>query len=281
MSATPPAPPDFPTSPYAPPSVDAPPPAPALARGVGPTDWTISEAITYPFRVFTWRPTKTLVPLALPTLVLYGLMFAFQFAEEMVLQRILPDIAASPPPEFDDPIGEVLAEAFGPHLLPTLALTFVWLLLNVTIQTWLMLGMYRFGLRFARGELPTIGSLFAFGPGLGAAFLAILLSTFFTALGMVALIVPGIILSLGWALALPVIADGETSPVRALGESWRLMRGSKGRLFLAGLLGILIGVASLCFCVSFLWVLPGFALAGTYVYLRLRGETPGFPERPA
>ncbi len=162
-----------------------------------------------------------------------------------------------------------------------LALTFVWLLLNVGIQAWLMLGIYRFGLRFARGEHPTVGTLFAFGPGLGTAFLALLLSTFFTTLGMVALIIPGIILSLGWALALPVIADGETSPLRALGESWRLMRGSKGRLFLASLLGILISFAVLCTCVGVLWLMPAFALGGTYVYLRLRGERPAFPPRPA
>ncbi len=113
MSATPPAPPDFPTSPYAPPSVDAPPPAPTLARGVGSTDWLITDAIAYPFRVFTWRPTKTLLPLALPTLLLYGLMLAFQFAQGMVLERFAPDMLASPPSEADAPVSMQLAWAFA------------------------------------------------------------------------------------------------------------------------------------------------------------------------
>jgi hypothetical protein len=52
-------------------------------------------------------------------------------------------------------------------------------------------------------------------------------------LAMLLLIVPGVILALGWCAAGPSVVVSRQGPIEALGESWGLTGGHKGSLFVA------------------------------------------------
>jgi len=86
-----------------------------------------------------------------------------------------------------------------------------------------------------------------------------IVSTFGVVLGMVLLIVPGVILALGWAVAVPVRVVERTGVFDSLGRSWQLTSGYKGTLFL---LFLIFGLASLLF--GFL----GQAMAGVFSLTR-------------
>ena len=51
-------------------------------------------------------------------------------------------------------------------------------------------------------------------------------------LGLMALVVPGIILGLGWMFTQALIVDRNLGPIEAMQTSWRLTRGEKGGLLL-------------------------------------------------
>jgi len=59
--------------------------------------------------------------------------------------------------------------------------------------------------------------------------------------GLVALVVPGVILMCGLAVAAPAAVVERTSGTSAMGRSWSLTKGSKGSIFLAYLLYGLFG----------------------------------------
>jgi len=63
----------------------------------------------------------------------------------------------------------------------------------------------------------------------------IAIQTFILAVGMIfgliLLVVPGVLLMLGWALATPAMMAERLSPIQALRRSWRLTRGYRGGVF--------------------------------------------------
>jgi hypothetical protein len=63
----------------------------------------------------------------------------------------------------------------------------------------------------------------------------------FTVLGFLLLIIPGLILAFRYMLVSQVVVIEDTAYLKALGRSWRLMRGNVGKGFV---LGLLIGVIS-------------------------------------
>jgi hypothetical protein len=63
-----------------------------------------------------------------------------------------------------------------------------------------------------------------------------MLIAFIVGLGLVFLVVPGIILGTGLAVAIPaVVLESDRSASAALSRSWELTRGSRGRIFALGI----------------------------------------------
>jgi hypothetical protein len=77
------------------------------------------------------------------------------------------------------------------------------------------------------------------------------------ALGMIALIVPGVIAACGLILAFTALTVEELGPIDALGRSWELTKGFKGRMF--GLMAVFSGILYLLMIGSS--VIVGIALA--------------------
>jgi hypothetical protein len=134
-------------------------------------------------------------------------------------------------------------------------------------------GIMSFALKVGRGQPYAFGDVFSGGPyflRILACELVLFLGIFF---GFLLLIVPGVILSLGWSLALTALVDKNLGPIDALKESWRLTTGHKGDIFLLYLLLMLVSIAGLCACgVGLVVTYPIMYFATTYVYLRLSGQ---------
>jgi hypothetical protein len=178
-----------------------------------------------------------------------------------------------------DRYTELSRNPFDPVLLGTSGFVS---LLSWPVSTFLVLGMMRFSLKVARGERYATSDLFSGGPYLLSGLAAGILAFLGVAAGLVLLIVPGVILSLGWFLATPLIVDRGLGPVEALRESWRLTTGHKGNIFVYQLLVVALFGAGLCACcVGVIFVTPIVLIGTMYIYLRITGQTALAPSAPS
>ena len=122
-----------------------------------------------------------------------------------------------------------LFPAIQPALLDMTAKLLAWPLVTVVQYVMVTRIMQVEGLTNQGASLP-VGLFF---------FLTGLLATLGVMVGMVFLIVPGVILSLRWALAVNLVIGRGLQPMAALEESWRRTDGYAGRIcgvmFLAGI----------------------------------------------
>lgn len=70
------------------------------------------------------------------------------------------------------------------------------------------------------------------------------LSSIGIVVGIVALIVPGLILVARWSVAIPVLLNERTTPTRALGRSWSLVRGHSGAALVIALVPAAVAAAA-------------------------------------
>lgn len=152
-------------------------------------------------------------------------------------------------------------------------------LLGLPLSLWMNMGMTRYMLKLARGQQANFGEIFSGGP-----FLAYLLTSILLGLGvmfgMLLLIVPGIILAIGWSYAMYLVLDRRHGPVEALSASWKITRGFKGKIFGLMLLFIPVTLLGLLACgIGYLVAIPVCMLAMAYVYLKLTGEEPVLPPK--
>jgi uncharacterized membrane protein len=92
-------------------------------------------------------------------------------------------------------------------------------------------------------------------------------------LGLLLLIVPGIIVGIGFSMALPLIVDRNLGPIDALTESWKLTEGNRVNIFIFGLIAFGLAIAGMCACgLGLLLVAPVGWIAYLYIYLRLTGQ---------
>jgi len=225
----------------------APPPAgypPGYSPDVGATGgvqpWSSSEAVS-----FGWERVK-----ADPATVIGAIFIA-------MLVGAVPGI-----------ICNVAAQAVGEP-----AIANVGTILNFISGAFMAGGIITFALKVARGQPYSFGDVFGGAPFFLRILACELVLYLGVLLGMVLLIVPGIILSLGWSLAITALVDKNLGPIEALKESWRLTTGHKGDIFLLGLLLLLVTIAGVCACgVGLLVTYPIMYIAITYVYLRLSGQ---------
>lgn len=135
-------------------------------------------------------------------------------------------------------------------------------LLQQLLGIYLGLGIVRLGLNIAGGEKASVGDLFSQGSvfwrGVGATFLYYLL----VVVGLIALIVPGIYLAIRFGYFQVALVDRNLGVFESFEYSSRLTKGNKWRLFLLGLLVVLIMFAGLlALVIGLLWAMPTAWLA--------------------
>src|SRR5262249_54988215 len=107
---------------------------------------------------------------------------------------------------------------------------------QLLISAYLSGGMTTFLFKVARGQPYSLSDVFSGGRYFGTMLLALFLIQVGTTIGFLLCIVPGVILALGWSLAVPLIVDKNLPAIDALKESWRMTNGHKGNLFVFALL---------------------------------------------
>jgi len=141
------------------------------------------------------------------------------------------------------------------------------------LAAWLDAGLTLFMLKTARGEAATIADVFSGG----RYFLAMLPARFLFYLaygiGVMACIVPGVLLALMFSQYSYIIVDREVGPIESLRLSNQITSGNKGAVFLLYLstIGIgLLGIIALCVGVFFA---QGFlTLMFAVAYLAMSGQ---------
>lgn len=145
-------------------------------------------------------------------------------------------------------------------------------LLSFLLAGPLQLGMCIYFLNIVKQQTPSVENLIDGFKPLANVLLAYLIITIGTLLGLILLIIPGIIISLGLSMTFYILAEyPEYSVEEALKKSWELTDGYKGELFILHLRFItwyLLGL--LFFVVGVFIVMPWHQLtiANYYNYLK-------------
>lgn len=137
----------------------------------------------------------------------------------------------------------------------------------------LMVGIWQALLGMLDGRRPDIGMMFGAFDRFGDAFLAHLVISILTALGLLCFIVPGVILYIVWFFTYAVLAEQQTGFWDAMQRSFDLTEGYRWRLFLLMLACIPILMLGLAAAIVGVFValpvcLTAFALA--YRWLQAR-----------
>lgn len=95
-------------------------------------------------------------------------------------------------------------------------------------------------------------------------------------IGLVAVV----ILSLGFSQALFLLTDyDDLGPIQAAKESWKMMKGHKGRLFYLDLSFLGLALLSLLSCgIAMLWITPYMRMTQSFFYRELDGELDQNPQ---
>jgi len=147
-------------------------------------------------------------------------------------------------------------------------------LLSILLAGPLQLGLCIYFLKITQGDSPTFFDLFeGFKPLLNI-LLSFVIINALTLLGLVFLIVPGIIISLGFSMTYYIIAENPEMPFNeAIERSWKMMDGNKMNLFILHLrflpwyfLGLLF------FVIGVFIVVPWHNLSIAYFYGSIKAE---------
>jgi|RhiMethySRZTD1v2_1073278.scaffolds.fasta_scaffold04038_2 hypothetical protein len=159
------------------------------------------------------------------------------------------------------PAFALLARLVEPNSVEYFTVYGISTLLSMIVSYFFLVGYIRIILDAARGKAPDFMTIFS---GFDRYFsflgtnLVLGLAVF---IGTLLLIVPGVILLLGFGLANFYCVDARLGPIAALGASWRAMRGYKLEMFLFLLAGILI------YCLGMLACCVGSLPAAVFVYV--------------
>ncbi len=207
---------------------------PARPKAEGHAEQARAQALAH---ADAWSPLRTLGVAArlafgdvahglLPLLVATALMSVPAAFAAVRLRALL--VQAPLPPD-------VVAPPFDPMPFLALAGTALWLRL---FELFGHAGGLAVALKLVRKVRPGWRDVFSGArfvlPFLGFELVAALASLF----GLVALVVPIVIIRVGWWLALPLMIDRNLGIFEAIEESWRMTRGSRLKLFALG--GVLL-----------------------------------------
>ena len=205
---------------------------------------SIGDCVRFGWETFKQRPWILIVAFVL-AMVIAGLPSAFG-----PQPTIGPDGQIIPPP----------ASAYGAIVA----------LVSIAVSVLVGLGLTTFSLR-AHDNINGVQIADLWNPGPFWRFLgAHILTVLAIALGFLALIVPGIILSMGLAFVPYLVVDRGLGPIEAIKESWRITKGHKWQLLLLflALLGInLLGILALI--IGIFVTVPVTMLAFAHAYRTL------------
>ncbi|MBX3183641.1 MAG: hypothetical protein KIT72_05920 [Polyangiaceae bacterium] len=167
----------------------------------------------------------------------------------------------------------VAASGMHPESPEALGLTVLGAVIGHAVGTYFQVGQIRMFLQAARGNTPDFAVLFSGGDRFVPVLIASLIGGLGVALGLILLIVPGVILAIGWYFAPYLIVERNCTPMEALKRSWALCDGQKGKLFTLALLSVpLVLVGYLACCIGVFAAISVISIAYSLVYLHLTGE---------
>jgi hypothetical protein len=136
------------------------------------------------------------------------------------------------------------------------------------VGLWLTLGQCRIYTRLARGLDAELLMLFGEGGRMPSAFVVSFLMTLGIMAGLCLLLVPGLVLAIGWSFALYALIDRDLGPIDAISESWRLTDGHKGEVFLVSFLLSIAALLGTCLTLGlgFVLLMPLLTLAQGVMY---------------
>ncbi|AUX43046.1 uncharacterized protein SOCE26_044860 [Sorangium cellulosum] len=147
-------------------------------------------------------------------------------------------------------------------------------LIGMIIGVYLQGGVIKMYLTAVRGGTPQLGDIFSGGATTGRLILASLLTGFAILGGMLALIVGAFIVAFGFMLAPYFVVDAGRGPVEAMRDSWRAMKGNKGKAFVLSLALFGVALLGLLACGVGLFVAMAVGQAAfAIVYTRISGRT--------
>ena len=132
-------------------------------------------------------------------------------------------------------------------------------------------GLTVISLRFSDGRRAGVEDLFIHYPLAPTYFIATLIAALLVVVGLALLIVPGVFLMVLFQFyAYPIVDEG-AGAVAALRRSASLTRGERWRLFLFGLLTVLINIGgALCLLVGLFLTVPVTLVSRAYVFKQLQ-----------
>lgn len=149
-------------------------------------------------------------------------------------------------------------------------------LLGILITAPIALGFSIFAINISRDNDPQFSNLFQGFNRYGTIVLAYFIMILLIVIGFILLIVPGIIVALGFSMTLYIIADDpEISATDALQKSWKMMNGYKWtyfRLLLRFIPWIFLGFILLL--VGLLFVVPWLQVSTAKFYDEIKDLTP-------
>lgn len=214
-----------------------------------PQDWTISEVINVGWKAVGKDPLVLIGSMLLPMLIQQG----FSLITGLFVPAMDPT----------DPAAGILG-------------TLIVFPFSMALSAFFAVGQLRIALAAARDEAVEFGTLFT---GIDRAlpyFLALIITSLATMLGLVFLVIPGVIIALGFSLVSILAADTKLSISELLSESWSVTKGQKMQLFIFALacLGVFL-LGFLALCVGVLVAMPVVMVAFAEVYIRITGRRSG------
>jgi len=153
------------------------------------------------------------------------------------------------------------------------------MVLSFIISFALAIGLIKIALSFIDGSKPSISKLFDVSDCFWRYLVTNILYILIVWGGFILFIVPGIIWSIQFSLALYYVVDKGLGPIEALKASSRTTKGVKLELFGLGIIGMFIMLAGLlCLIVGMFVTYPLVMIAYALVYKQLLAQTPELAE---
>jgi len=213
-----------------------------------------------------------------------GLLLIVAVVSELIIQAMMMPI--------ERPVEQFFVTAFkGFALLPlaelregaaaivTSMLTYP---LTMVLSSYVAVGLARSAIDIVRGKPVSVQRLLKVHPLTWAHMVALQIILFMAyTVGYLMLLIPGIVLTLGMALAGLVLVDEETDALSAMSRSWALMTGAKMALFRINAFMTVLCFGGLLLCVvGVIPVLLVWVVVPVVVYEHLRGAQPSAAPEP-
>lgn len=150
----------------------------------------------------------------------------------------------------------------------------IYSIIMFTIGSAVSVGYCQFNLDMVDGIKPRLGTLFSRFSQMKTAILTKLLTLLYVILGYILFIVPGVIMTFSYSMALFVLAENPDMTAReALRESKRIMKGHKWQLFCLNLSFIgWVFLSVLTLGIGFIWALPYASASYAAFYRNAKDE---------